>query len=305
MLAGRMPSLDPSSYRRTFSLDLLRAVPSGAVLTVGTTFAILLANQVFAAPDWAKGLLLAASPLGMLSGVSSVTMVRRTGMSVNQGIGLLSGLEGMGYALAAASGFVGSESALVCFIVGMMIALFCGALTVPLMAQVYRSGYPDHRRGQLFALSAMVRAGAAIWVAAVLGKMLAGDLSSYPVAMGVFAASAVAVGACVLAMSRVEIQQKARAKLFEAFSHVREDKPFLKLLTSWMLLGFGNLMAFAMFVEAVANPKYGYGYEADRVTLLTTTIPQIGFVLCVFAWGRLFDRWNFYLLRLCINLVFI
>lgn len=226
-------------------------------------------------------------------------------MSVNQGVAVLSLIEACGFGIAAISGSVVGGWALGCFVVGLVVALFCASLAVPLMAQIYRSGYPDSKRGQLFSLSAMVRATAAIAVAWMLGHALAGDMSRYTLALGCFAVSALAAGGCVLAMPRSVIKQRSRAPLFEAFSHVREDKPFLKLLTSWMILGFGNLMAFAMFVEAVANPKYGYAFGADRVTLLTTTIPQIAFVLFVFAWGRLFDRWNFFFLRFCINVVFI
>lgn len=301
-----MSSVDPDPhYRFTFRLDLLRAIPSGALLTVGTTFAILFANQIFAAPDWAKGLLLASSSVGMLAGIWAVTMVRRTGISMNQGVALLSLVEVCGFGVAALSGAVDGGWAMGCFVFGVSLAMFCTSLAVPLMAQIYRSGYPDSKRGQLFSLSAMVRSAAAIAVAWMLGEALAGDMSRYTLALGLFAASALVNGWCVLAMPRSMIQRRSRAPLFEAFSHVREDKPFMKLLSSWMILGFGNLMAFAMFVEAVANPKYGYAFNADRVTLLTTTIPQVALVVCVFAWGRLFDRWNFYLLRLCINVVFI
>ncbi len=301
-----MSSVDPSPhYRHTFRLDLLRAIPSGAILTVGTTFAILFANQIFAAPDWAKGLLLAASPMGMLAGVSAVTMVRRTGVSMNQGVAALNLIGACGFGIAALSGSVDGGWAMGCFVGGLVLAMFCASLAVPLMAQIYRSGYPDSKRGQLFSLSAMVRSSAAIAVAWILGQALAGDMSRYTLALGCFAVSALVDGGCVLAMPRSVIKKRSRAPLFEAFSHVREDKPFLKLLTSWMILGFGNLMAFAMFVEAVANPKYGYAFDADRVTLLTTTIPQVALVLFVFAWGRLFDKWNFYFLRLCINVVFI
>ncbi|QQL45437.1 MFS transporter [Sulfuriroseicoccus oceanibius] len=297
----------PSQMRtqRTFTLDLLRAVPAGVLLTVVTTFAILIANQAFAAPDWAKGVLLAASPLGMLLGVSAVTFVRRSGLTVNQGGAVINAVECGGFLLAAASGWGDGPPVLWMFVLGLSVAMFCMSVSLPLVAQIYRSQYPDEKRGRLFSLAAMVRAGASIAGATVVGKFLAGDMNAYPVALVCFAVASLMVAACVLGMGKVEIQQAKRAKLLDAFRHVKDDKPFLKLLTSWMILGFGNLMAMAMFVEAVANPKYGYAYDADKVTSLTTVIPQVAFILFVYSWGRLFDRWNFYVLRAGINVVFI
>jgi MFS family permease len=109
----------------------------------------------------------------------------------------------------------------------------------------------------------------------------------------------------VLRMPRVGLAGATRIRLFDAFRHVRADPPFRKLLGTWMLLGFGNLMAMAMFVEYITNPRYGIGFDAARVGFLTTTVPMLAFLASVVAWGVLFDRINFYLLRVGINLLFL
>ena len=120
-----------------------------------------------------------------------------------------------------------------------------------------------------------------------------------------YAVACLAMAAIVLRMPRVGVPSSRRIRLFDAFRHVRADRPFRKLLGCWMLLGIGNLVAMALFVEYVTNPRYGLGFDAARVGLLTTTLPMSAFVVCVVGWGVLFDRVNFYLLRVAINVLFV
>ncbi len=291
--------------RRTLTLDLARSVPHGVIMTAGTTFTILIANKVFQAPDWAKAMLLAASPVGMLLGFFSVAFVRRSGWTINRVLFLFCLIESLAFVLAASSGWGTEAPRLTPYVAGMFTAFLSMALSVPLLTQIYRKQYPTEKRGQLFSFSAMLRAGASILAAVFLGKYLDADLQRFDELILLYAGSALVMAFCALGMGTTRLPEMRRAKLFEAFSHVSTDKPFLKLLGSWMILGFGNLFAFALFVEALTNPIYGYSYDTDDSTFITTLIPQVAFILCVFHWGRLFDKWNFYFLRTCINLVFI
>jgi MFS family permease len=205
----------------------------------------------------------------------------------------------VGFAVAAAGwGMTG-------YAAGMSLGLMFLALGAPLLAQVYRSNYPNEIRGRLFAAAGMLRA----ITGAVAGLLLAGallrDPGNWPWLCRAYAVACLAMAALVLMMPGVTVPSTSRLRLFDAFRHVREDPPFRKLLQCWMLLGIGNLLAMAFFVEYVTNPRYGLGYDAGRVGLLTTTLPMIAFVVCIVAWGVLFDRVNFYLLRVAINLLFV
>jgi len=292
---------DPSpKWRRTFALELVRSMPQGFIDTVGTTFAIFLAERVFHAPNGVKILLVASPSLGLLLSLFALQIVRRLGWSANFTAAAIWAGSASGFALAA---FAGNE--LTGYTVGMSLGMLCLALGAPLLAQVYRTSYPDRIRGRLFSISGMSRAATAATAGLLVAHALASDPENWRRLCGGYALASLAMAALVLWMPRVMLAGASRIRLFAAFRHVRADPPFRKLLGTWMLLGFGNLMAMAMFVEYVTNPRYGFGFDATRVGLLTTTLPMSAFLLSVVAWGVLFDRINFYLLRVSINLLFL
>jgi len=69
-------------------------------------------------------------------------------------------------------------------------------------------------------------------------------------------------------------------------------------------MGLGNLTALKIWTEYFANDQYGNGFSAFEVTLLTFIIPQSVKILFTYPWGWLFDRMNFYLLRIILNVLF-
>ena len=71
-----------------------------------------------------------------------------------------------------------------------------------------------------------------------------------------------------------------------------------------MLLGLGNLLSVALFVEYISNPIYGFELTADKAGLITSTIPMLVFIVCVVPWGMVFDRLPFYRVRIMVNIFF-
>jgi hypothetical protein len=72
----------------------------------------------------------------------------------------------------------------------------------------------------------------------------------------------------------------------------------------WMLMGFANLMMTPLRIEYLANPLYGLALTPQEIALLTVIIPALVRLLLSPAWGWLFDRMNFFVLRITINLAF-
>ena len=184
------------------------------------------------------------------------------------------------------------------------VALMGVTLAVPLMAQIYRRHYPGVSRGRLFAMSGVVRKVAAISVAASFGWVLRQDLSAFRWLLLVYAGACLWMSACVYLMERVHLEQSQRVKLFAAFGHVKRDRAFRNLLISWMILGFGNLLCFSLFVEYISNPEYGYDLDEFTIATVTGVIPEVMFLIFVVGWGVIFDRMNFFLVRCMINVLF-
>ena len=69
-------------------------------------------------------------------------------------------------------------------------------------------------------------------------------------------------------------------------------------------MGLGNLTALKIWTEYFANDQYGNGFSAFEVTLLTFIIPAGVKIIFTYPWGWLFDRMNFYVLRVILNVIF-
>ena len=292
-----VPSENPA--RRTFILDNLRAWPGGCLETLAMTFVVLIAVRVFEADAWQKATLVAASSCGLLLSLFPVQLVRRTGISVNLGTALLWLISAGGLAVAV----IGGGSFMV-FLPAMVVALLCITLSIPLMSQIYRKHYPDRSRGRLFASTAVVRKASALIVALVFGKVLENDLDNFRLILLIYAICCVLMAGCVLAIKPVYLRRSNQVRLFGALDHLRKDRVFRSLLTSWMILGFGNLLCWSIFVEYVSNPDYGYELTEFTIAFITGSLPEIMFLLTVVIWGIVFDRVNFFLVRMILNAFF-
>jgi hypothetical protein len=88
---------------------------------------------------------------------------------------------------------------------------------------------------------------------------------------------------------------------FRAMRFVREDRLFRHTLVCWMLMGFANLMMLPMRVEYLANPKYDLRLDVSLIALLTGVVPNMARLVMSPIWGWLFDRVNFFVLRVTLN----
>ena len=292
------PSENPA--RRTFLFDNLRAWPGGCVETLAMTFLVLIAVRVFHAEAWQKATLVAASSCGLFLSLFPVQLVRRTGISVNVGTALLCFMSAGGLLIAALGG-----KTMGVFLPSMVVALLCITLSIPLMSQIYRKHYPDGSRGRLFASTAVARKSSALVVAVIFGKVLENNLDDFRWILLIYSLCCCLMAGCVLAMDRVHLRRANQVRLFGALEHVRDDHVFRSMLTSWMILGFGNLLCWSIFVEYVSNPVYGYHLTEFTIAFITGSLPEIMFLITVVAWGIIFDRANFFAVRMILNLFFI
>lgn len=291
---------DIGQQRRTFCLELVRSVPQGLIETAGSTFAMYVAVTLFDVPVWMRMAIAASASVGLLLSLFTVQMVRRTGCTVNAALIAVWLLAACGFALAAVSG--GSP--------GVYLAGVCGAavmltLGTPLIAQIYRKHYSNNVRGRLFALAGVVRASTGAAAGVLLGAWLAGQGHDFHALFWGYAAASLVMAGCGAAMAKVRLEKSGRLRLFDAFRHAGQDKAFRKLLGCWFLLGMGNLLSFALFVEFISNPDYGFSLDPRQAAFVTSTIPMLVFIVCIVPWGVVFDRLPFYRVRVITNLFFL
>ena len=285
--------------KRTFALELVRSVPQGFIETSGATFAMYIAIQVFEVPDWMKMAIVASASVGLLLSLFIVQIVRRLGCSVNSASVIVWIFAAVGFSTAAMSG----QSAGI-YMSGVCMAALMLALGIPLMSQIYRKHYTNKDRGKLFSIAGMIRAITTAIAGVVVGSWLTCQQTDFHDLFWFYAACSLVMAGCVMSMARIRLRKTGQLRLFDALCHVREDRPFRKLLICWMILGMGNLLGFALFVEYITNPAYGFSLDAAQAGMITSTIPMLAFIVCVVPWGMVFDRMPFYRVRIMVNVFF-
>lgn len=297
---SRSPVTPAEARTLTYRNERFRALASGVLESMGTTFLLLIANRYFHAGGTEKALLAAGHSFGLLLSPAAVSLVRKLGWAPATAAARF---HATAAALLALPAFF-PELLLfsICYPLGMSLA----ASSIPLLTQLYQDNYPEHERGRLFTGTAVIRIAAAAAFSWIAGGFLAADLDRVPWVLGIFAvamlASALFLGACP---SRPLHGRGESANPLHALRHVGTDRMFRFTLASWMLMGLGNLVMLPLRVDYLANPRYGITLDPAQIALYTGVIPNIARLVMSRVWGILFDRVNFFLLRIVLNVGFI
>ncbi len=288
-----------SASQRTYAAEKLRAVAHGFLETGGTTFLLLIAVRAYDASPNVKAFLAAAGSLGLLLTPLTVSWVARLRWRTAHAAALLTGVGATGFFLAAA------VPALPVFVAGAVVATASSAALVPLLTQMYQENYPEHARGKWFSRTVMIRVASFAVCSELAGRALAADIGRFPWLLLGYALAFVFSAGCLLGCATGPLSEDGGRHPFRALRYVRDDRLFRITLVSWMFMGFANLMMMPLRVEYLANPRYGLSLPTDQIALLTGVIPGAVRLFLAPVWGHLFDRINFFILRVILNLGFV
>ncbi len=305
----------------TFRQERWRSACAGVLETAGNTFLLLVATRYFSAGPVAKSLVAAGGSTGLLLSPIVVNAAQRFAFPPTRAVSTLLGL-GAVAALAAALAPTGWP---VFYAVACVLAMASSAASIPLMTQVYQDNYPAERRGKLYSRTFMLRIAAAIVFAFLAGQWLEPGLARmFPdgsIALRVdrwldtipgrfrwlvlsFGAALAVAAVAVRRIPSKPLLPAAGTHPLHAMKYVREDRLFRQALLAWMLMGFANLAMIPMRVEYLGNPRYGLSKTAGEIALLTLVIPNVARLVMSPVWGLLFDRMNFFALRVTLNVGF-
>jgi hypothetical protein len=297
-LAAAAACSETDRTRLTYRYELWRASTAGILETAGTTFLLLIAVQWFRAGPFEKAVVAAGGSLGLLLSPLVVTVVTAGGWAPSRAGAAVFG------AGAAAFGLAALIPHRLAFIIGSVLGMAAASAVVPLLTHMYQENYPDAERGRRFSRTVMVRIATAALFSKLAGQALQGHLSYFPLLLGIFALAHGAASFCLARCPTGAIPPERGVPGLRAVSYVRQDRLFRRTLVCWMLMGFANLMMVPLRVEYLANPKYQVGASVVMVAVLTGVIPNLVRLLLSPVWGHLFDRMNFFALRVVLNMGF-
>lgn len=282
----------------TFRYEALRAVSSGIVETASATFLLIIAVRWFEAGALAKGCVAAGSGLGYLMSPAVVSLVQRLQIPAATAASHLA-LAG-GAVMGAAALF----PVLPLFTFASLVSLAAAGAIIPLLTQVYQDNYPPHSRGRLFSRTVMIRIVTAAGFSLGAGELLSADIAYFRPLLGVFAGALLFAAWCLARIPSTPLAVADGGHPFRMFRAIADDRVFRATLISWMLMGFANLMMQPLRVEYLANPRYGLVLSAASIAVLTGVVPNLARLVLSPVWGWLFDRANFFVLRMTLNLGF-
>ncbi len=292
------PVTDAARTEATFRIERWRAITSGILETAGTTFLLLVAVRWFHAGSMAKALVAAGSSVGLLITPLVVTFVTRRGLSPSVAACRLMTLGAAAFVLPAIVPW------LPIFVIGSVVGMTMASAVIPLLTQMYQENYPAEQRGRLFSRTLMIRIATAAVFATAAGFILSGNLEHFRWLLLVFAACSAVAASLLRRCPTSPISDSGGAHPLRALRFVREDDVFRRTLIAWMLMGFANLMMLPLRVEYLAHDRYGLRLSADQIALYTSVVPNLARLVMSPVWGWLFDRMNFFALRLTLNIGF-
>lgn len=287
--------------RRTFVSEAVRAVAAGLIETSLATFAVLIAVNRFESGAAVKALLLASPAAGLLGSLVIVPLVVRSGLTASRAAAVISLASCGGFAFAAAN--AQSET---CFVFGTFLGTGIVSMAIPLQTHYLRLNYPDASRGRLFSATISLRALTSLAASWIFGVYLDADFDRYPTLLWCLAGAAAVAAVCHLAVPSDRLRpERERHRFLESVHVTRGDGVYTRLLAAAMVFGIGVLAANALRVDYLANPRYGLQLDVATVSLVTGIVPSLVRLATTFFWGWLFDRVDFFRLRVSVNFVFV
>ncbi len=282
----------------TYRLELQRAVANGVLEAAGSTFLLLIALKYFQAGALAKALVAGGGSAGLMITPLVVSLVARRGWPAAQAAARFARLGALTFVLMAAAPW------LPLYVLGSIVSMACAAAVIPLLTQIYQENYPEAQRGKLFARAVMLRIAVNAGFSELAGRLLAGDLGRSRALLLVFATAFAFAASRLARYPSRPLHDDGGSHPYRALRYVREDRLFRHTLIAWMLMGFANLMMLPLRVEYLGNPKYGLALDARQIAFIVGVVPNVARLLMSQVWGWLFDRMNFFALRVVLNVGF-
>jgi MFS family permease len=291
---------DANRTALTYRYERWRAISSGILETAGGTFLLLIAVRWYHAGAIAKALVAGGGSFGLMLGPWLVARVETAGWPVAQAASRVAVLGALGFVIMAL------VPAPPVFVVGAVLTMAASAAAVPLMTQIYQENYPVRQRGKLFSRAFMIRIATAAAFSEIAGRILSANLEFFRGLLIVFALAFAFASFCLGRLPSRPLAVTGGTHPFRAMRFVRDDALFRRTLIMWMLMGFANLMILPLRVEYLANPRYGVTWGGQLLTtaqiaLLVGVIPNLARLVMSPVWGWLFDRMNFFVLRILLN----
>ena len=262
------------------------------------TFALFIAIRYYNAGEGIKSLIAAAPFIGMILSLPFVHYTAGKGLKKS-------------WCSAVPSAF-----ASVCLIIGawvpslefyalmISISYICRSAAIPFLTSIYSDNYPHNKRGKSFSKPLLLTVAISSLFGLAGSLLLEINIIYFNWVFSLVGICALAKAWAISSMPSKEIEKNSHNHPFGSFGYIIKDREFGYVLFTWFIMGFANLWVLPLRVDYVASSAYGIEASPVIVALIITIIPETIRFLFIPFWARLFDRMNFILLRMILNVLF-
>ena len=285
-------------HRRTYKYDLWRGFFEGVLSSGIQTFALFIAIRYYNAGEGLKSLIAAAPFIGMILSLPLVHYTAGKGLKKSFCSAVPSALASVCLIIAA---WIPS---LEFYALMITISYICRSVAIPYLTSIYSDNYPHLKRGASFSKPLLLTVAISSLFGLAGSLLLEMNIIYFNWVFTVVGISALAKAWAIISMSSKVIEKTSHNHPFGNFEYVIKDREFGYVLFTWFIMGFANLWVLPLRVDYVASSTYGIEASPLIVALIITIIPETIRFLFIPFWARLFDRMNFIVLRMILNVLF-
>ena len=284
--------------QKTYRCDLWRGGFEGVLSSGAQTFCLFIAIRYYHAGENTKALIAAAPFMGMFLSMVLLHYASLTNWKKSTWGALPSLATGVCLVLAA---WTESLTQFACMVIAGYI---CRSALLPFITSIYGDNYPPDKRAAMFSKPLLLSVAVAALSGFVGSWFLEVDINNFHWIFSFIGFCAIAKAAAIYCMPSETIESTPHTNPFGNMKYVWLDKSFGYVLLTWFIMGFANLWTLPLRVDYVTAPEWGIEGSAIFVAMIITIIPETMRMLLIPFWASLFDKMNFILLRMILNLLF-
>ena len=285
-------------HKTTYKYDLWRGFFEGVMSSGIQTFALFIAIRYYNAGEGIKSLIAAGPFIGM---VLSLPLVHYTA-----GKGLKkSWCSAVPSALASVCLIIGAwVPSLEFYALMITVSYIFRSAAIPYLTSIYSDNYPHHKRGASVSKPLLLTVAISALFGLAGSLILEINIVYFNWVFTVVGVCAIAKAWAISSMPSKVIEKTSHSHPFGNFKYTITDREFGYVLLTWFIMGFANLWVLPLRVDYIASTTYGIEASPVTVALIITIIPETIRFLFIPFWARLFDRMNFIVLRMILNVLF-
>ena len=284
--------------QKTYKYDLWRGGFEGVLSSGSQTFCLFIAIRYFNAEEITKALIAAAPFMGMFLSMVLLHYASATRWKKSTWGALPSMVTGVCLIIGAWA------TSLYIYATFIIIAYICRSALLPFITDIYGDNYPPERRGAFFSKPLLLSVGIAALSGYIGSFILEIDIKHYSKIFTFLGFCAFLKAIAIYNMPSKKMAQSPHENPFGNMKYVLKDPSFGYVLLTWFIMGFANLWTVPLRVDYITSPEWGIQGSAVFVAMIITVIPETLRALFIPFWARLFDRMNFVILRMILNLMF-